>query len=199
MHISLNILQNHLRIPFTDLTLLDAGCGDGLTIETFLNLGATNITAVEPSESAITLAKTRNSSPHISWHHTSIEDFATKNQKKFSLIFALEVFEHLANWQSTLNDLSTMLEPKGLIIISTLNRTAHSFITAIGLAEYALKILPRHTHVWSDFITPSELSRAAQERDLTPVCLSGLRHYPLAQKWRPCSLTKTHYLLALQK
>ena len=49
----------------------------------------------------------------------------------------------------------------GLLILSTMNRTAEAFAVAIVGAEYLTGIVPRGTHEWHRFITPEELTLMA--------------------------------------
>ena len=49
----------------------------------------------------------------------------------------------------------------GLLILSTMNRTAEAYAIAIVGAEYITGIVPRGTHEWSRFITPQELTLLA--------------------------------------
>ena len=53
----------------------------------------------------------------------------------------------------------------GLLILSTMNRTAESFAVAIVGAEYVARVVPQGTHEWHRFITPEEIAlMAAQVR-----------------------------------
>ena len=52
------------------------------------------------------------------------------------------------------------------MVFSTINRNAKSFLFAIVGAEYVLRLLPRGTHEYARFVTPSEL--AAHCRDAGP-------------------------------
>ena len=44
------------------------------------------------------------------------------------------------------------------MFFSTINRNPKSFLFAIVGAEYVLRLLPRGTHEYAKFITPSELA-----------------------------------------
>ena len=51
----------------------------------------------------------------------------------------------------------------GLLILSTMNRTAESFAVAIVGAEYVARVVPQGTHEWHRFITPEELALMAAQ------------------------------------
>ncbi|MBC7156462.1 MAG: bifunctional 3-demethylubiquinol 3-O-methyltransferase/2-polyprenyl-6-hydroxyphenol methylase, partial [Rhodobacteraceae bacterium] len=76
-----------------------------------------------------------------------------------------------------------LLRPGGLMICSTLNRTAKSFALAIVGAEYVLRWLPRGTHEWQKFLTPDELFALIRGAGLDPVDRKGFVFNPLAWSW----------------
>ena len=54
------------------------------------------------------------------------KDFLTydysKIPHKFDLILCLEVLEHIENFKKTLQQITTLLKPKGTLVLSTINR-----------------------------------------------------------------------------
>ena len=54
---------------------------------------------------------------------------------------------------------ASMLRPRGLIFVATLNRTLKSFALAIIGAEYILGWLPQGTHQWEKFHHPGMKSK----------------------------------------
>ena len=61
-----------------------------------------------------------------------------------------------------LRTLAGLLEPGGVLFVSTLNRTRRSWLTAILGAEYVLRLLPAGTHDWRRFVTPAHLAPLAR-------------------------------------
>ena len=49
------------------------------------------------------------------------------------------------------------LHPNGLIMLSTISKTFYSFISHIVVAEYITGLVPRGTHNYNKFITPTDL------------------------------------------
>ena len=70
---------------------------------------------------------------------------------------------------------------------------------AIVGAEYVLNMLPRGTHEYAKFITPSELLSLAESAGLSAVNLTGMHFNPITQRYWLGSGTKVNYFLALQK
>ncbi|MBX9726569.1 MAG: bifunctional 2-polyprenyl-6-hydroxyphenol methylase/3-demethylubiquinol 3-O-methyltransferase UbiG, partial [Rickettsiales bacterium] len=73
--------------------------------------------------------------------------------------------------------ITSLVKPGGVLVLSTLNRTAKSYALGIVGAEVVLRWLPRGTHTWSKFIKPSEMAAALRKhgfetRDMTGITFS---------------------------
>ena len=62
--------------------------------------------------------------------------------------------EHVDDVRAFTKTLGGLTRDKGLVIMSTLNRTLRSYLTAIVGAEQITRIIPAGTHDWSKFLTP---------------------------------------------
>ena len=56
------------------------------------------------------------------------------------------------------------MKPGGWVFFSTINRNPKSFVFAIVGAEYVLRLLPRGTHEYAQFIRPERARRAVPRR-----------------------------------
>jgi 2-polyprenyl-6-hydroxyphenyl methylase / 3-demethylubiquinone-9 3-methyltransferase len=74
------------------------------------------------------------------------------------------------------------VQPGGLLIASTLNRTGLSWLLGIVAAEYVLRVLPVGTHRWRQFVRPEELAQAATAGGLHATDWIGLRYWPLLHR-----------------
>lgn len=162
------------------LDALDIGCGGGLLTEPLARLGG-RVTGLDASEEAITVARAhaKQSGLKIDYQAQSVEQLA-RGKARYDLITALEVAEHVADLDSFLAATAQLLKPGGLLIVSTLNRTAKSFLLGIVAAEYILKWVPRGTHQWKKFIRPSELVQKLEASGARPVDLTGIVFDPLS-------------------
>jgi 2-polyprenyl-6-hydroxyphenyl methylase/3-demethylubiquinone-9 3-methyltransferase len=123
-----------------------------------------------------------------------------EREQGYDVIAALEIVEHVADMDSFIASLAKLLKPKGLLILSTLNRTPKSFLLGIVAAEYVLRWVPRGTHRWNKFLRPSELVKKLEAENLATIDLTGLVYRPMTQDF---ALSKddlgVNYLLTAAK
>ncbi|MBP7652113.1 class I SAM-dependent methyltransferase [Candidatus Dependentiae bacterium] len=108
-----------------DNYLLEIGCGDGIFLKKALEFGIKNVCGIEPSKTAVS-----NSDPEIKKH--IINDVFSKdslNGKKFDVICAFMVLDHLLEPDKFLNDCLSLLNHGGKIILVTHN--IDSYLTFI--------------------------------------------------------------------
>ncbi len=167
------------------LNILDIGCGGGLVCEELVKLGA-KVTGIDADANAIKAAK----------EHAKISDLdieyicgdAKDLGKQYDVVIALEIIEHAVDVNSFIKLCKDRLKPEGLLIMSTLNRTAKSFALGIVAAEYILRWVPRNTHKWDKFVKPSEIAAYARTHNLLPHDVTGLIFNPLRNEFE---LSKT--------
>lgn len=168
----------------TGITILDVGCGGGLLAEPMARLGA-KVMGIDASDGAVRAARAhaRQSSLAIHYQTKSIEDMAAAGHR-FDVITAMEIVEHVADMDSFARSLAACVRTGGVIVASTLNRTAKSYAMGIIAAEYLLRWVPRGTHEWKKFLRPSELMRALEPYGLKAVDATGVTYDPLNQEFK---------------
>ena len=150
--------------PLNKLKCLDIGCGGGLLSERIARLGA-SVTGIDITKSSIEVAKIHalNSGLNINYINTDISSFIKKiSPKKFDLIIASEVIEHIDNRGLFFKGVSKLLKNKGILILTTINKTALSLLLAKFMAENVLKILPKGIHDFEKFVSPETLINEAK-------------------------------------
>ena len=169
--------------PFAGLRLLDIGCGGGLLAEPMARLGAT-VVGADAAARNIPVAKlhAEQSGLQIDYRHCAAEDLAAKGER-FDVVLAMEIIEHVADTQGFTNTCANLMNPGGLMVMSTLNRNPKSYVMAIFGAERVMRWLPVGTHDWSKFVTPDELYGLMRNAGLDPVDRKGMVFNPLGWSW----------------
>ncbi len=180
--------------PLTGLNILDLGCGAGLVSEPLARMGA-QVTAIDGAEAAVTvaIAHAAQSGLSIDYRCTTAEALV-RTDIRFDAVVSLEVVEHVADVPTYLSAIYSLLKPGGCVILSTLNRTAQSYLTAIIGAEYIARLLPRGTHDWNKFLTPDELATALATAGFASIKHIGLSYDPLKGSWHPSVRTNINYM-----
>jgi len=195
-----NMAKTHFNISSLEgLTLLDIGCGGGLISEPMARLGS-KVTGIDASKVNINIAKDHaiQSELDINYQHILAEDLA-KKPKKFQIVLALEVIEHVENIELFVRTCCNLLKPGGLIIFSTMNRTVKSFLESIIAAEYILKWLPIGTHEWSKFVKPSEINQYADMNKMQLIEMKGLSYKILSRNWELSNDISNNFFMTYTK
>ncbi len=171
------------RRPLEGLRLLDIGCGGGLMAEPMARLGAA-VTGIDASADSIPVARAHAAEQglEIAYRADTAEALAAEGAR-FDVVLAMEVIEHVADPAAFVASCRDLAAPEGLVIASTLNRTAKSFGLAILGAEWVLGWLPRGTHEWNRFVTPDEMAGYMDGAGLSCVDRTGMVFDPLAWSW----------------
>lgn len=173
------------RKPLDRVAVVDVGCGGGLVTEPLARLGA-DVLGVDMAAKAIDVAIS-----HAEGDPALVEDGRLRYQTKaveqlvdegrsFDAVLALEIVEHVAAPEKFLKSCSELVRPGGLLIVSTLNRTAASYALGIIAAERLFRWLPKGTHDWTRFPTPEEVAECLEiDCGLVADELSGISFNPL--------------------
>ncbi|MGB5838084.1 MAG: bifunctional 2-polyprenyl-6-hydroxyphenol methylase/3-demethylubiquinol 3-O-methyltransferase UbiG [Albidovulum sp.] len=166
--------------PFKGLRILDIGCGGGLLSEPMARLGAT-VVGADAAARNIPVARlhAEQQGLEIDYRHSAAEAL----DEEFDVVLAMEIVEHVANPPAFMATCGSLLRPGGLIICSTINRNAKSFMMAIVGAEWVMRWLPKGTHDWAKFITPEELFDIQRAAGLEPLDRKGFVFNPVSWAW----------------
>jgi 2-polyprenyl-6-hydroxyphenyl methylase/3-demethylubiquinone-9 3-methyltransferase len=191
---------------FSNLTMIDIGCGGGIFSEEMAKLNA-KVTAIDASEKNIAVAKihSQKSQLNIDYQIASSEDFIAKNSvnnniMEFDVVFALEVIEHVADVNSFIKNCASLQKKGGLLFIATINRNIKSLLTAKIAAEYILNWLPKGTHNWQKFLQPQEIDYIARDNSLKLLEITGFNYSLLKNQWQISSKNfDVNYIMVFEK
>jgi ubiquinone biosynthesis O-methyltransferase len=160
--------------PPTQLKFLDIGCGGGIFAESAARLPlAASVTAIDPTPEVIAVARRHQRSDplllapnRLTYKNVPIEQLPlpATPQDGFDVISLFEVIEHIQAPAPFLVNILRHLKPGGWLIGSTIARTRTSWFTTKFVAEEVLRMVPRGTHEWSQYINPQEMRQWAREQ-----------------------------------
>ena len=174
--------------PLNNINCLDVGCGGGILSERLKRLGG-KVTGIDVTKNSIKVANehAKKSNLKIKYLNLDMSSFLKKfPKKKFNLIIASEVVEHVENRVLFFSQISKLLENKGLLVLTTLNKTIQSIILAKFLAEKVFKILPDDIHDINKFVTPEELKEEGKKFNVYFNDIIGFKPvFSLSKKLKP--------------
>ncbi len=178
----------------------DVGCGGGLLSETLARAGA-EVVGIDLGQAVIDVARMHlhESGLTVDYRVQSSSDLAAAEPGGFDVVCCMELIEHVPDPAALVADLAAMTKPGGQLFLSTLNRTPAAFGAAILGAEYLVRMLPRGTHHYRQFLKPSELARLLRHEGLQVTDVSGMAYNPLTRKARLTRITAVNYLLSARK
>lgn len=189
------------HVALKGLSIADIGCGGGLVTEPLARMGAT-VTGIDAGKENLKVAKTHAEKQglNITYLHTTSEE-VVETGASYDVVTALEIIEHVADTDLFIQSCCRLVKPGGMIIFSTLNRTAKSYLLGIVAAERILRWLPVGTHDWKKFMKPSEIAKPLQKNGFQVKDISGLVYHPLSDDF---SLSKhdlgvNYFLTAVRK
>ncbi len=192
-------LDSNSITPFSNLKILDVGCGGGLIAEPFARFGA-DVTAIDASKKNIAVAKIHAEKSQLKIdYRTSTPEELVKTDEKFDVVFALEIIEHVADVKNFVQSCSDLIKPNGLLFVATINRTLKSLALAKIAVEYILCWLPRGTHDWKKFLKPSEVNSFTNFKSLELRELQGFSYNILKDEWKETKNLDVNYAAVFVK
>lgn len=201
---------NPLRLSYVEKTvgtltgkrLVDIGCGGGIFSESLARQGA-HILGIDLAPPVIEVAKLHQSeyAPDLPLEYRlqSSTDLLEHEPASFDVVTCMEMLEHVPDPTQTVRECAGLAKAGAWVFFATINRTTMAYIFAILGAEYVLRLLPRGTHDYSQFIRPSELAQWGRDANLELHSLRGMSYTPWNNQFSWSSNTSVNYLMAFRK
>jgi len=180
--------------------VLDVGCGGGILAEAMAAKGA-KVMGIDLAEKPLKVAALHQmeSGSAVDYRLVAAEVLADEMPGAFDLVTCMEMLEHVPDPASIVKACHRLVKPGGWVTFSTINRNPKSFLFAIVGAEYVLRLLPRGTHEYARFITPSELARHCRGAGLSIADLTGMTYNPVTRAYALGRDVDVNYLLAARR
>ena len=180
--------------------VIDVGCGGGILAEAMAAKGA-KVTGIDLAEKPLKVATLHRleSGVDVDYRLAAVEDVALTEPGAYDLVTCMEMLEHVPDPSSVVAACAKLVKPGGWVFFSTINRNPKSFLFAIVGAEYVLGLLPRGTHEYAKFITPSELSRFCRAAALDVKDLTGMTYNPITKVYALGRDVGVNYLIGTQR
>lgn len=179
--------------------VLDVGCGAGLLAESLARAGCA-VTGLDAAAETIAAARAHaaQSGLAIEYQVGTAGDLAARGAR-FPVVTALEIIEHVDQPERFIAALAGLVEPGGMLFISTINRTRRSFLGAKLGAEYLLRLVPAGTHDWRKFVTPAELSGWGRDAGLRLGAIAGIMPDGSLRRFRVSASLAINYIALFEK
>ena len=179
---------------FQNKQVLDLGCGTGEFLNNYFEMGA-QCTGID-IEKNFKLKNKKN----FNLYNLDANTFIKNCKKKFDIIFLFEFLEHLeeGDKHKLFESLIKILNKNALIFVSTLNKNLLSKYLAIDVAENILKLLPKKTHKYDLFLSPTQLQTLSQKYKLSLLNVEGLQYNPIIKSFKLSKVDLVNYIGALK-
>lgn len=179
---------------FQNKQVLDLGCGTGEFLNNYFEMGA-QCTGID-IEKNFKLKNKKN----FNLYNLDANTFLKNCKKKFDIIFLFEFLEHLeeGDKHKLFKSLIKILNKNALIFVSTLNKNFLSKYLAINIAENILKLLPKKTHEYDLFLSPTQLQILSQKYKLSLLNIEGLQYNPIIKSFKLSKVDLVNYIGALK-
>lgn len=139
--------------------LLEVGCGGGILLEEFTEMGFT-VTGVDPSVSSLVTAVEHSMKRNLNIRFVKGSGESLPFQTgTFDVVLCCDVLEHVRDLPKVISEISRVLKKDGILVYDTFNRNIFSKIGVVKIMQdwKRWSIMPPDLHVWEMFIKPKEM------------------------------------------
>lgn len=153
------ILTVELGLDLQERRTLDVGCGGGLLAEEFARLGCA-VTGIDPSAKSLEAARAHARREGLAIEYRQgVGESLPFPAGAFKIVYCCDTLEHVEDLDKVLGEIARVLNPGGIFLYDTLNRTFRSWLFMIKVLQDwdSTSLMPPNLHDWKSFIKPREL------------------------------------------
>lgn len=153
------VLIDRLGMDLRGTTVLDLGCGGGLLAEEFARAGC-RVTGIDPAEPSLRVAREHAHQAGLTIdYRVGTGEMLPLEDGSFDIVYCCDVLEHVRDLEGVIAETARVLQPGGIYLYDTINRTLASKLVMIKLAQQwpPTRIVDFTLHNWEMFIKPPEL------------------------------------------
>src|SRR4051794_4000765 len=161
---------------FPEGRVLDVGSGGGLLAEEFARLGYA-VTGIDPSSQSVEVAREHAEAEGLAIDYVvGAGESLPFADASFSVVYCCDVLEHVDDVDRTIAEIARVLEPGGIFMYDTINRTFRSWLLVIKLMQdwKATAWTEPDLHDWKMFIKPREVEAKMRAAGLEPCDRVGI-------------------------
>jgi 2-polyprenyl-6-hydroxyphenyl methylase/3-demethylubiquinone-9 3-methyltransferase len=163
-----DVLMHQLRLDPQGKQALDIGCGGGFLAEEFAKLGCA-VTGIDPSAPSIAQAEAHATEAGLAiTYRVASGEAIPFADATFAIAYCCDVLEHVDDLDRVIAETARVLQPGGIFLFDTINRTWISKLVVIKLFQewQATRVVTTNLHDWAMFIRPKELQAVMTKHGL---------------------------------
>ena len=154
--------------------VLDLGCAGGFMAEAMAARGAA-VTGIDPAGQAVAAARAQSQASGSGIAYLAgVGEQLPFQSASFDTVVCVDVLEHVRDLAAVIAEVGRVLEPGGLFLFDTINRTPLAALAVVTIAERVLRLLPEGAHQSTGFIRPDELTTILQRQGFSVGRMTGL-------------------------
>ena len=154
--------------------VLDVACGAGLVALPLAEAGFL-VRGIDLAEGAIETARAHTSAGTDASFAVADAYDTGEPDAHYDAVLLLDMLEHVERPADVLTEAARVLQPGGVVVFHTFNRTLAAQLLAIHGMKIVARDTPEHVHVYDLFIAPAELGRMAGQVGLAVKEIQGVR------------------------
>ncbi len=170
------VCDREIGLDLTGKRVLDVGCGGGMFSEELARLGC-RVSGIDPSKESIRVAREHAAEGELDIdYRVGRGEELPFDDETFDIVVCCDVLEHVDDLERVMAQTVRVVQPGGLYLYDTVNRTWISklFVIQIFQEWSATNLVPPGLHDWENFIRPAEMDDLLRQHGLTPLRRSGL-------------------------